>query len=46
MFSVFDYYSRGTISSESVEQILKAMQLRLAHDEVVEVIGQTGNINP
>ena len=34
------------ISSESVLTILKAMQLRIAHDEVVELIGQTGNDNP
>lgn len=43
IFANFDYYSRGYISSESVFEILSSMQLRVTHEDVVQLIKETGN---
>jgi Ca2+-binding EF-hand superfamily protein len=43
LFANFDYYSLGFISSKSVQEVLISMQLRVTHEDVIQLIKETGN---
>lgn len=43
LFVNFDYYSLGFISSKSVHGVLSSMQLRVSHEDVIQLIRETGN---